>query len=958
MKTKISMAFLVLLIVVMLGVVFGILTNSRNSILVKEIFYVAGGSIASIMAAVFLLMGKPFYKGRIPLVTLGSVGAILLLMIVMHYAGTGSPNGPFTFFMLLSLYALTVSSLLFISEVHVKLFISIMLGTVSIMFVYALMQWQGINVFAWDAALTRSGRSTGSLGNPNLLGGFASAVIPLGAAYLFSLKKFTVVLRTTLVLIFAALATATVVASGTRGSIIGVASGAFVLVFWFIRSSSVTFKKAIPFVLLLIALVAAVTLPMINRLSELDPSLEDQGTLQVRKIIWLGAFDLFKDSPLLGHGPGSFQILFPQYRNPYYSILGVSHNTLHAHCEYLEILVDIGLVGLILWGLAVWGVLLFLRRLKNVDLFRAGAMAGLAAMLAEGFVSVHLRWPPTAWLFATLLMVLLSRETEPASKSSRSRIGAIGLFLVSLILAAGLFIHYLPMSRASALVFRGKDIFLARTEMTMNGAYSASEEWVNSGDESAFNGAIIQWQNGKIYADSAVAYSREATEAYPYDLGGWYALGSALLTRYMVLDPPVPSMRSAIEAAGLSGQISEAEIRNDLLSGMAAYDSLITMAPNYAEVHNNLALGYSNLGMLDESMEELYRAYRIHAHRRIDYINQVLSLLTIRPGSIHGAILCFHHSLTDFDQEATGIKLDKNEKSITENAWFLTAIQPENAAVLQEEFIALIEEILPVGSQELMIERIRTINEYSPFANWENESLLIMDDHEAILECRKMFSACAWAGRAFPVVLPADRDFYTYPAEILFQSHWDPVIFDLVLDIFRDQIVIDRNLDDTNTLIASDRFADVVEPSVAVSVRAVRFALGGSRTALRQGFAMPWLSGALPEIISDSLHQRMYEDSLNTDWYRMELKMTFLLVSSYWWDYNIFASGQNQYLLERIFYCRDMIRQLEPASWQSIVSSILTGEIERISLQTNGVCPATVGMLRDDLVNGAARVYN
>ena len=82
MKTKISMAFLVLLIVVMLGVVFGILTNSRNSILIKEIFYVAGGSIASIMAAVFLLMGKPFYKGRIPLMTFASVESLIKVDLI------------------------------------------------------------------------------------------------------------------------------------------------------------------------------------------------------------------------------------------------------------------------------------------------------------------------------------------------------------------------------------------------------------------------------------------------------------------------------------------------------------------------------------------------------------------------------------------------------------------------------------------------------------------------------------------------------------------------------------------------------------------------------------------------------------------------------------------------------------------------------------------------------------
>ncbi|MCK5130833.1 MAG: O-antigen ligase family protein [Candidatus Sabulitectum sp.] len=953
MRTKVSTAFLVLLTVVMVGVLFGVITNSRNSILVKEMFYVAGGSLASMMAAVLLFLGKPCYKQRIPVLSLGAVGAVLLLMVIMHFAGIGSINGPFTFLMLLSLASLTVSSILFIDEAHVKLFTSIMLGSTSIMFVYAIMQWQGINIFSWDASLTRSGRSTGSLGNPNLLGGFASAIIPLGAAYLFSLKKFSPVLKTSMTLLFVALATTSVVASGTRGSVIGVVAGSVVLLLWFFKNSSKSFRKLIPFVLLLLVVIAAVAVPMASRLSELDPTIGDQGTLQVRKIIWSGTFNLFIDSPLLGHGPGSFQILFPEYRNPFYSILGVSHNTLHAHCEYLEILVDIGIIGLILWAVAAWGII---GQLRKADLFRAGAFAGMAAMLAEGLVSIHLRWPPTAWLFATMAMIFLSRECNPVPSGRKSRSAAVGLALVSLILAAGFFVHYLPITRSSELVFKGKDMFLVRTEMAMNGAYSAAAQWMNSGDEAALNSAVVQWQNASIFADSAVAYSREATEVYTYDLGGWYALGSAHLTRYMVMAPPVPAMRSALEAAGLPSPFTPQEIRDELLLGMAAYDSLTTMAPNYAEVHNNLALGYSNLGMLDESMEELYKSYKIHAHRRGDYYDQVSALLAIHPSSFYGVVLYFHHSLMGYDTGVTGGKREMVCDLIVNNAWFLVSCQPTNKAALQEKFIALLEEIMPAEHSDPLIDRVRNIEGFSPFALWDSKAVLLMSDEDAIRELRQMSIFSAFNSSTFPAALPSVRDFYIYPAVILFRSGWDQAVFDSVMDIFLLQIVTDRNLDNVNTLLQSERFHESVEVEVAEQVWVVRMALGGTRTALREGFETPWLAGSLPGLISDTLHSRMENDSLNSQLYQMELRMSFLLVTSYWWDYNIFAASQNEYLLTRIFHCRDMIREIQPVAWPSIVSRILAEEIDRISNQTGGVCPFVVGLLRDDLVSGAARV--
>jgi O-antigen ligase len=953
MRTKVSTAFLVLLIAVMFGVIFSVQTNSRNSILIKEMFYVAGGSLAAVMAAVFIFLGKPYYADRFSRITLVSVVAVLLLMVVMHFAGARSPNGPFTFLMLLSLTVLTVSSLLFIDEVHIRVFTLIMLASSAVMFVYALLQWQGINVFTWDAALTRSGRSTGSMGNPNLLGGFASAVVPLGAAYIFSLKNKTGVLKIILALIFTALATTAIVASGTRGSVIGVAAGTVVLLVWFVKNKSKSFKKLIPASVLVLVVIAAVAVPMSSRLSELDPSAEGQGTLQVRKTIWSGAISLFLESPVTGHGPGSFQILFPRYRNPYYSILGVSHNTLHAHCEYLEILVDLGIVGLILWAAAVWGMLGYL---KKVSLFRAGAFAGMTAMLAEALVSVHLRWPPTAWLFATLAMVYLSRETMSVIPGKKMKAGAVLLIAASTVLAGGFFAHYVPLSRSSVLVFKGKDIFLARTENAMNAGYSAAAQWADTGSEDACDAAVIQWQNASVFADSAVAYSKQATEIYPFDLGGWYALGSAHLTRYMVMMPPVPAMRSALEQAGLTNSLTPGQIRNELLLGMAAYDSLVTMAPDYAEVHNNLALGYSNMGLLDQSMDELYKSYMIHAHRRNDYFNQVSALIAIHPNSVSGVLLYFHHILLCFDCDAEGHRLEGNYNSIVENAWCIVSSQPENTDTLVDCMCELSDEVLPMEQAELLSERIRHIDEYSPFASWDNGTVLAMADEDASSEFLRMAVFASFCSSSFPSVLPCSSDFYTLPSKILFDSQWNTDIFSKVMDIYFRQIVIDRHLDDVYSLLNSDRFASRIDSDAAQGIISVRSAVGGSRTAMREGFQAPWLPNSLPALISDSLHFRMAADSLNPQWYEMELEMTFLLVTSYWWDYNIFASEQNQYLLDRIFYCRNKIRELKPEVWSAVVAGILTDDTDRIRTQTQGASLPSVDMLRDDLVSGAVRV--
>ncbi len=952
MKLNRSGAFSVILVVIMLGVLFGVLTDSRNSILVKEIVYVAGGALTSILAGILLLMRKPGSYNRIPRIPLVLFSTLILFSVFRHFTGLHSVNGPFTIFMLLSLFMLVVSSTPFLDRKGLRFFTGALIIASAVVFVYAILQWQGINIFQWDAGLTRSGRSTGSLGNPNLLGGFASALVPLGVVRILTLEKRTLLVKRSLAAFFTALAILAIIASGTRGSLIGLVAGCAFLLVWYIKCMKPDSRKLFTVLVLFILVTAAVTVPMISRLTELDPSEEDQGTLEVRKVIWSGALAVFLDSPFTGHGPGSFQILFPEHRNPDYSLLGVSHNTLHAHCEYLEILVDLGLVGLVLWALIVFFTAKSTGKLSPL---RAAALAGILAMLAEALVSVHLRWPPTAWLFAVLVMILLAGKEKPVKPGKIVVPGAVVLFAAAAVLIYGLLFHYLPSARSSEMVFRGKDMYLNRTDAALNDAYSAANQWSASGDQAALNTAVNAWSYAHACADSAVYFSSEATITYPYDLGGWYALGSAHLTRYMVMNPPLASLRSALELAGCMPDYTDREMQDELSAGMAAYDRLVSMAPNYAEVHNNLALGYSNMGDTGKSLEELYYSFRIHGHRRNDYTQQALSLFPLCPGSISGAGLIVHENIASFSEISESYKFESRCSDLRSTLSWIYHLQPDNADTLS----ILFQEIADMETTGDLNEAVTSVlnSDFSvhPFDLWYSGHLRELEDQEAMQQLIAMSKEGFFKGSFCPGVLPEDREYYTWPAEVCFRSGMDLDLFRELLEVLQFQIALDIKLDETFTLSWSQRFVSSTPEEVLQHLDQVRNALGGSRVAMREGQSMPWLSGSLASLVSDSLHALQLADPLNSVWYEMELELDFLMVSSYWWEYNIFAASQNQYLLDRIFYCRNSIRDLNPGSWQQKTVFVLDGVIQRIRPLISDGCPATVQLLRDDLVSGAAR---
>ncbi|MDP8248115.1 MAG: O-antigen ligase family protein [Candidatus Tritonobacter lacicola] len=140
-----------------------------------------------------------------------------------------------------------------------------------------------------------------------------------------------------------------------------------------------------------------------------------------RWIIWKASLGLVKEYPIFGCGLGAFVSVFPVVQP------AIISNAIydHAHNDYLEFLVEFGIVGLVC---LIWILVLIVR--KAVALLRAestpyarGLTAGIAAsmlaILLHSFTDFGLHMPANALVFAVLIGILFSMEPGGTNGSSQ-----------------------------------------------------------------------------------------------------------------------------------------------------------------------------------------------------------------------------------------------------------------------------------------------------------------------------------------------------------------------------------------------------------------------------------------------------------------------------------------------------------------------------------------------------------
>ena len=224
-----------------------------------------------------------------------------------------------------------------------------------------------------------------TLGQPNWLATYLVALMPIGWAFALKSKKlllfysFTLLLYTTLLF------------TKSRSGILGFVFAD--LIFWgyiLIKYKKQFLVQAIVHNSLFIVLAFVISSPFTVHRSLVTPptgpALETGGTESgtIRKIVWKGAIQVWRNFPIIGSGPETFAF-------SYYKFRPVEHNLVSewdflynkAHNEYLNLAATTGTLGILSYLYLIG--MIYLVFFKKLDIFSISLAAGFTGILVSNF---------------------------------------------------------------------------------------------------------------------------------------------------------------------------------------------------------------------------------------------------------------------------------------------------------------------------------------------------------------------------------------------------------------------------------------------------------------------------------------------------------------------------------------------------------------------------------------------
>lgn len=414
------------------------------------------------------------------------------------------------------------------------------------------------------------GRALGPFGQPNRLGGYLIAVIPIALALAFAAQDRGIRLALLIAVFAFALC---LVFTYSRGSWVGLVAGlaAFgvLLARWpDLRPNPALLAVAAvcllaPALFALPAIVTRIAPPAQKTLSDSAAALgvpfdpERQGSGTMRRAVWSGAIRATAARPVLGFGPGAFREAYDRSKDTILKRLEAEGGRTadQAHSLYLVLSTERGVLGLgafvLLAGLVLAGGLGTLETGAPVDarLLLAGLAASVVALLVHGAMEDNATFIPQGTsLFAALGLIVMASAAPGAKSSRRSRgLGALGLATV----AAGLALSLLSVSADAAT---GSAAALRLAPWQERHALAAAKEAERAG---IAGGGAAEFRVADQYYRSAIALNSS-------DPVTRHELARLYLSHPEAFGTPGPREAVAQLEAALAQNPYYAEIRNDL----------------------------------------------------------------------------------------------------------------------------------------------------------------------------------------------------------------------------------------------------------------------------------------------------------------------------------------------------------------------------------------------------------
>ena len=470
------------------------------------------------------------------------------------------------------------------------------------------------------AANSYPGRALGPFGQPNRMGGYLIAVIPVVLSLAFiaqdrALKAGLLLVSFGLVFCLAA--------TYSRGAWLGLAAGLLILAAAFWRWPELLPRPAmlglafacvaLPFALLFPNVISRVqSRPSSEPAWNLPIDPEREGSGAMRRAIWSGALRAVMSRPVLGWGIGAFRQAYDVSKDATMKRLEAEGGRTadQAHNHYLGILAERGVLGLaafaVLTALSLGAAAMAMASGTQAmgRVLVAGLAGSVVALLAHGLVDDNLALiPHGTLLFAGLGLLAAApatarRESRPPGARGYARAG-----MVAAVVAAGI----------SVLSFGASSTARAASSETLAGSPER---------------ALARWRTATRLApwreDFALSRAEAAEALAPQGAGAKaYREAEGSYRSAIAINGADPVTRQ--ELARL--YLAHPDVWGKAGTGLALEQlrTAVAQNPYYAEIQNDLGVALLRSGNRAEARAAFDRA----AHGRPGFVDPLLNLAAL-----------------------------------------------------------------------------------------------------------------------------------------------------------------------------------------------------------------------------------------------------------------------------------------------------------------------------------------
>jgi len=413
------------------AVIFVPLCFSTNTPYALDVKWPISGACA--LAAGLLLLVRWAAGGRIPAATVGVVrvaglfiAAAAVSAAFSRYTETGLRE---TWWLAAHVIFFVAAAVVFRRREWANWFVGAILVVAAIVAAYGCLQaadcsWVALvwSKYGRDIVLGSGARVFGTIGLETALGGYMAtcAILAIGALLHFTKWWLRVLLAAAALLMIVCM-----ILSGTRTAWFAFAVGLIVSVAAVVTRREKGLFRGVGAPVTLGVFIAGIMAVVWFSFPSVGQRVRALGAhLPGRVVIWRSALGMFQASPVVGTGPGTFTVYFAEHRPLDYRSHGVTNVALHAHSEYLDVLGETGMLGMVpfalLIGFVVVGSVRALRRPGGGGRpLLLAAFAACVTMLVHAVASVDTRYP-TCWLMLWVMMGLAVARWQDAGEGGRT----------------------------------------------------------------------------------------------------------------------------------------------------------------------------------------------------------------------------------------------------------------------------------------------------------------------------------------------------------------------------------------------------------------------------------------------------------------------------------------------------------------------------------------------------------